>query len=78
MSPDICRNPDNSITVSFTFAPGSSMLESELNLQAASNAANALATGECLKGFDTDGAPIEVGLEEELWVDRSRSMVKTT
>jgi hypothetical protein len=61
MSPDIQQNPDNSITVSFTFQPGDSMLESELNLQAASNQANALASGECLKRFDTDGSPIEIG-----------------
>jgi hypothetical protein len=61
MLPDIRRNPDNSITVSFTFKPGTSMLESEFNLQAASNAANAIASGECLKQFDTDGAPIQVG-----------------
>jgi hypothetical protein len=37
------------------------MLESELNLQAMSNQANALAAGECLKGFDTDGSPIVIG-----------------
>lgn len=61
MSPDIQRNPDNTITVSFTFTPGASMLESELNLQTASNDANALASGECLKRFDTDGSPIEMG-----------------
>ncbi|MDB4589746.1 hypothetical protein OAE15_01385 [Verrucomicrobiales bacterium] len=61
MSPDIQRNPDNAITVSFTFTPGASMLESELNLQTASNDANALASGECLKRFDTDGSPIEMG-----------------
>ncbi|NCF92335.1 MAG: hypothetical protein GWQ05_15460 [Verrucomicrobiaceae bacterium] len=61
MAPDIQRNPDDSITVSFTFKPGSSMLESELNLQEASNIANAFASGECLKQFDTDGSPIEVG-----------------
>ena len=61
MPPDIRRNPDNTFTVSFTFSPGSSMLESELNLQGASNIANALASGECLKRFDTDGSPIEIG-----------------
>ena len=61
MSPDSQRNPDNAITVSFTFTPGASMLESELNLQTASNDANALASGECLKRFDTDGSPIEMG-----------------
>lgn len=60
MSPDVHRNADNTITVSFTFAPGNSMLESELNLQRVSNEANALASGECLKQFDTDGAPIEI------------------
>lgn len=61
MSSDIQRNPNNTITVSFTFTPGSSMLESELNLQAASNKANSLASGECLKRFDTDGSPMVIG-----------------
>ena len=61
MDPDIQRNPDDSITVSFTFKPRESMLESELNLQAMSNEANALASGECLKRFDTDGSPLVVG-----------------
>jgi hypothetical protein len=61
MAPDIQRNPDDSITVSFTFKPGDSMLESELNLQAMSNQANALASGECLKRFDTDGSPVAIG-----------------
>lgn len=37
------------------------MLDSELNLQAASNIANAAASGECLKQFDTDGSPISIG-----------------
>ncbi len=37
------------------------MLESELNLQAMSNEANTLASGECLKCFDTDGTPIAIG-----------------
>ena len=44
------------MTVSFTFTPGRSMLESELNLQTAMNAAASVATGECLKRFDTDGS----------------------
>ena len=61
MAPDIQRNADDTITVSFTFKPGDSMLESELNLQAMSNEANALASGECLKRFDTDGARIAIG-----------------
>ena len=61
MSPDIQLNPNDTITVSFTFTPGSSMLESELNLQAASNIANSLASGECLKRFDTDGSPMVIG-----------------
>lgn len=37
------------------------MYESELRLQAALNEAGALATGECLARFDTDGAKIALG-----------------
>jgi len=55
------NNADNSITVSVTFKPGTSMLESELNLQSALNEAGAAATGECLSRFDTDGGKIVLG-----------------
>ena len=55
------HNADDSITVSLTFTPGASMYESELNLQSALNEAGALATGECLARFDTDGAKIVLG-----------------
>jgi hypothetical protein len=54
-----CRE-DGSITVSVTFLPGDSMLESEVNLQEALNEAGSAATGECLGRFDTDGGKIEV------------------
>lgn len=58
MPSQISRNSDNSITVSVTFKPGRSMLESEELLQAALNEAGTLATGECLKNFDSDGGAI--------------------
>ncbi len=61
MVTDIRRNSNDTITVSFTFSPGKSMLESELNLQDASNKANAIASGECLKQHDTDGSPLYLG-----------------
>lgn len=61
MTRRITQNDDDTITVSFTFKPGSSMLESELNLQSAANEALSEATGACLGRFDTDGAPILVG-----------------
>lgn len=61
MPAEITRNADDSITVSVTFVPGRSMLESEENLQAALNEGGAAATGECLKDFDSDGGPIVVG-----------------
>lgn len=64
MPADIRRNLNNTITVSFTFSPGASMLESELNLQEASNMANAIASGECLKQHDSDGSPIYLGGEK--------------
>jgi hypothetical protein len=61
MPHNISPNKDGSITVSFTFRPGSSMLESEFNLQSAANAALCEATGECLTRFDTDGSPLIIG-----------------
>jgi hypothetical protein len=57
----VVHNPDHSITVSVTFKPGASMLESEQALQNALNVAGCLGTAECLKNFDTDGAPIIIG-----------------
>jgi hypothetical protein len=61
MKATIKHNEDDSITVCYTFSPGKNMLESELNLQKSMNEAAALATGECLKCFDTDGSKIAVG-----------------
>lgn len=52
------------MTVSFTFQPGSSMLESETNLQRAANEALNAATGACLSRFDTDGAPLLIGRDK--------------
>ena len=61
MAAKIDRNEDESITVSVTFQPGDSMLESELNLQAALNEAGSAATGECLTRFDSDGGKMVIG-----------------
>ena len=60
MPAEIIRNSDDSITVSVTFKPGNTMLDCETELQEALNEAGAAATGECLKRFDSDGAPILV------------------
>ena len=54
-------NPDGSITVSFTFETGASMMQSERNLQNAANTALAQATGKCMERFDTDGSPLLIG-----------------
>ena len=61
MPADLVTNKDGSITVSVTFMPADSLLESETRLQEAMNEAGAAATGECLRRFDTDGGKIEVG-----------------
>jgi hypothetical protein len=61
MAAKIKRNADHSITVSVTFSPGRSMLESEEALQKALNEAGAAASGECLKNFDSDGSPLVLG-----------------
>jgi len=64
MATEISHNPDGSMTLSVRFLPGASMLESELNLQAALNEAGAGATGECLLRFDTDGSKILIGSQK--------------
>lgn len=61
MPTELATNEDGSITVTVTFMPGESMLESETRLQEAINQAGSAATGECLRRFDTDGGKIEVG-----------------
>jgi hypothetical protein len=61
MPAEIRHNDNGSFTVSVTVTPGSSMLESELGVQAAVNEAGSAATGECLRRFDTDGGKLEVG-----------------
>jgi hypothetical protein len=61
MATEITRNADGSMTLTVSFTPGASMLESEMNLQSALNELGAEATGECLKRFDTDGSKIKVG-----------------
>lgn len=61
MPAEIQQNADGSINVSVTVTPGASMLECELNIQAALNEAGTAATGECLRRFDTDGGKLEVG-----------------
>jgi hypothetical protein len=61
MRADIHSNDDDSITVSVTFTPGESLLESERRVQAAVNEIGCAATGECLLRFDADGANLEVG-----------------
>ena len=50
------RNVDHSITVSVTFSPGLSMLESEQELQNALNEAGAVATEECLQPTPSPGS----------------------
>ena len=63
MAATIAANSDGSFSVSFRFAPGESMMESEENLRAALNEAGNIATGKCLECFDTDGTPLQVGGE---------------
>ncbi len=54
-------NPDGTMTLETTFAPGDSMLECEERILDAVNEAGTLATGMCLERFDADGAPITIG-----------------
>jgi len=70
MPSEVTHNSDDSITVSITFKPGRTMLESEQAVQQALNEVGAVATGECLKRFDTDGAPIIIGGKK--WTARGR------
>jgi hypothetical protein len=61
MPATLSANRDGSLTVCLTFHPGTSMMESETNLQAALNEAGSMATGRCLERFDTDGLPLQMG-----------------
>jgi hypothetical protein len=61
MQTEISTLENGNVRVSYEFAPGASMMESERSLQAASNDAVAAGTGECLSRFDTDGTPIIIG-----------------
>lgn len=76
MPAKITCHGDDSITVSVTFKTGKTMLDSETQLQEALNEAGAFATGECLKRFDSDGAPIVVG-GRKLTVKGGGRMAKT-
>lgn len=61
MQTEISALENGHVRVTFEFAPGATMMESERRLQAASNDAVAAATGACLSRFDTDGTPILLG-----------------
>ena len=63
MAATISANSDGSVSVSFRFVLGDSMMECEENLREALNEAGSLATGKCLERFDTDGAALSVGGE---------------
>lgn len=61
MPVEIAVQKNGNVRVAFEFVPGATMMDSERNLQAAANEAQAAATGECLSRFDTDGAPLMIG-----------------
>jgi hypothetical protein len=75
MSAEIKRNTNHSITVSVSFTPGQSMLESEQALQKALNEAGAAASAECLKEFDSDGSSLVIG-GKKLTVKGGKKMPK--
>ena len=52
---------DNTLVIEMTIPLGGSMLEAEGRIEQALNEAGTLATGELLKGFDTDGSAIRMG-----------------
>jgi len=51
------------VKIELTVALGRSMLDTEERIQEALNEAGSLASREALKYFDTDGSPIQIGLE---------------
>ena len=61
MSTTIIERQESSVTIQITVPLSRSMLETEEAIQKALNEAGALATGEALKQFDTDGSPLVVG-----------------
>jgi hypothetical protein len=61
MRASVRQNPDGTVTIQATFAPGNSMMECESRILEAVNQAGNLATAHCLQSFDSDGAPISIG-----------------
>jgi hypothetical protein len=60
MNTSIIESDEKSVTLQITIPYSKSFIETEENIQSALNDAGALASGEALKQFDTNGLPIEV------------------
>ena len=61
MPASVVRVEGRTVTLAVTVTLPESMLGSEAAMQSARNAAGCVATGEALKRFDTEGAPVVTG-----------------
>ena len=63
MATVIKKNDGDTLILEVTIPLGATMLGGEQDIEQALNEAGALASGELLKRFDTDGSPIQVGAQ---------------
>ena len=68
MVASIVEKTSEFVTIQFTVPLSGSFLETEETIQSVLNEAGTLASGEALKQFDTDGAPIVVN--EQTWTSK--------
>lgn len=71
MSAAIVSSDAHSVTIEITIPFGSSMLESENEIQSALNAAGQLATAQALVQFDSDGRPLE--MSGQRWTSKGQT-----
>ncbi len=63
MAAVIKKNDGNTLVLEVVIPLGTAMLGGEQDIEQALNEAGALASGELLKRFDTDGSPIQIGAQ---------------
>lgn len=64
MATIIRETKDDVLVMEVTIPLGTTMLDGERGIEQALNEAGALASGELLKRFDTDGGPIQIGAQK--------------
>lgn len=74
MSAEILERTDEYVTIAVKIPFSDTMLETEESIQALLNEAGAIASGEALQQYDTDGSPIEIA--GRLWTSKG-ALAKT-